>query len=273
METTEKLEGLKQNLAQLQRVAVAYSGGVDSTFLLWVARKVLGDGAVAVTAQLQSFPEHELEETKHFCRERGIRQIICEIDELKLEKFRENPPDRCYYCKKHIFSEISRVLREQGDYVLVEGSNVDDASDYRPGARAIRELGVKSPLQDAGLTKNEIRQLSKQMELPTWDKPSCACLASRFAYGEMITTEKLSALETAENFLHELGFHQLRVRVHGSLARIEVLPQELPRLFEDTNRTRITQRLQELGFSYVTADLLGFRSGSMNECLRIEDTE
>ena len=242
----------------------------DSTFLLAVAHQVLGQGAGAVTAASPLIPEQELEEAAAFCRDRGIVQILCPVDALAVEKIRSNPPDRCYWCKQAVFTALGQAAAGHGFAVLAEGSNTDDTGDYRPGMRAVRELGVRSPLLEAGLSKADIRALSRQMGLPTWDKPSFACLASRFVYGERITLKKLSMVEQAEQYLLDLGFRQLRVRMHGEgLARIEVPAEELPSLL--THRIEVSERLHAVGFDYVTMDLQGYRSGSMNETLTEEE--
>ena len=266
-ETRQKYANLQENLKKLGSAAVAFSGGVDSTFLLKAPHAALGDRAVAVPATASAFPKRESGEAISFCEEEGIRQIRYDFDVMSVEGFAQNPPDRCYLCKRTLFRHIQRLAAENDLAYVVEGSNMDDNRDYRPGHRAIAELGIKSPLRDAGLTKAEIRELSREMGLPTWDKPSYACLASRFVYGETITPEKLSMVEQAEQFLMEQGFRQMRVRVHGNLARIEVPSEEIPRFMDDTLRRTIAARFQNLGFSYVTLDLLGFRSGSMNETL------
>ena len=249
-------------------MAVAFSGGVDSTFLLAVANEVLGDNALAVTAAPVFVPPRELEEAKNFCRERKIRQIVIPAEDLNIDGVRHNPPDRCYHCKKEIFGKIRKTAAENGITVVAEGSNVDDTGDYRPGMRAIRELSVVSPLLEAGLTKADIRALSKEMGLPTWSKPSFACLASRFVYGETITDEKLRAVDRAEQLLLELGFRQFRVRIHGNLARIELLPEDIQKAMSGETRKIITERLKDYGFQYVTMDLTGYRTGSMNEVLK-----
>lgn len=266
-EIERKYEQLKENLRALGSVAVAFSGGVDSTFLLKAAKEALGEKAVAITACSAAFPKREAKEAGDFCEREGVRQLIYEFDEMAVEGFAQNPPDRCYLCKRGLFENILRIARENGIAYVAEGSNLDDDGDYRPGHRAIAELGIKSPLREAGLTKAEIRTLSKELSLPTWDKPSYACLASRFVYGETITREKLGMVEQAEQLLLDRGFRQFRVRVHGNLARIEVLPEELDRLLEQELRREITERFREIGFAYVTADLAGYRMGSMNEVL------
>lgn len=271
MDIQEKYQKLQQNLRDLGSVVVAFSSGVDSTFLLKVAHDVLGDKAIAVTASSCSFPEREQKEAIKFCEENGIKHIICKSEELDIEGFRQNPTNRCYLCKHELFEKIWSLAKENNIENVVEGSNTDDDGDYRPGLQAVKELGVKSPLREAELSKAEIRELSKQLGLPTWDKQSFACLSSRFVYGETIDETKLGMVDKAEQLLLDLGFHQVRVRIHGMLARIEVSPEELAKLIDPAVREQITKNLKEFGFTYVTMDLLGYRTGSMNEILSLED--
>lgn len=263
-----KLEILKDNLRKKKSMAVAYSGGVDSTFLLRVAHETLGEDVLAITARSAAVPGRELAEAEAFCRQEGIRQVVFDANSLQTECFAKNPLNRCYYCKKGIFTRIREIARKHGIDCVAEGSNMDDMGDYRPGLAAVEELGVISPLREAGLYKEEIRELSRQLGLATGDKPSYACLASRFVYGEPITQEKLAVVEAAEDFLMSCGFTQMRVRVHGDLARIEVLPEAVMRLMEPHMREAVDAKFREYGFSYVTVDMRGYRTGSMNEILK-----
>ncbi|MCI6711343.1 MAG: ATP-dependent sacrificial sulfur transferase LarE [Firmicutes bacterium] len=267
MTLEQKYELLKEYIKSLGSVAVAFSGGVDSTFLLRTAHDVLGDKVLAVTASSCSFPERELREARKFCSENGIAHEVCESEELDIDGFRQNPVNRCYLCKHELFEKMIDIAAKKGFENVAEGSNMDDMGDYRPGLQAIAELEVKSPLRAAGLYKEEIRQLSKQLGLPTWDKPSFACLASRFVYGETINEEKLGMVDRAEQLMIDLGFRQVRVRIHDKLARIEVLPEEIERVTQPDIRKKINDGFRECGFAYVTLDLAGYRTGSMNETL------
>jgi len=262
---TEKLKGIFQSMG---RVLVAYSGGVDSTLLLKVAKDTLGDeNVIAVTALSPLYPERELMGAERVAQEMGVRHLLIESNELEIPGFSKNPPNRCYYCKRELFGELVNLAKKESISSVVEGSTLDDEKDHRPGKKAVHELGVRSPLKEARFTKTDVRELSKILGLPTWDKPSFACLASRFPYGEEITPEGLRMVNEAEDFLFGLGFKQVRVRHYQNLARIEILQEEMGRLMEGSLREGVVSTLKKIGYQYVTLDLQGFRSGSMNEVL------
>jgi uncharacterized protein len=262
-----KKQKLQDYIKSLGSLAVAFSGGVDSSFLLKCAHEALGDNMLAVTARSSTFPQRELSESIEFAKSYGIRQELIDSEEIDIRGYAENPADRCYYCKNELFSKIKKLANEKGIKYMAEGSNMDDLGDFRPGLKAASEQGAVSPLRFAGLNKEEIRILSKEMGLPTWDKPSFACLASRVPYGQRITREKLGVIDEAEQFLMDLGFRQVRVRHHGDIARIELVKSDMPKVFENGLYEKIYSKLKELGFTYVTLDLKGYSTGSMNSVL------
>lgn len=260
---------LKEYLTRIGSVAVAFSGGVDSAFLLKTAVDILGrDKVLAITAVSSLFPEREQREAEEFCVKYGIKQIKVNHNEFEIKGFENNPPNRCYLCKRRLFEQIISIAEDKNIKHVVDGSNMDDNGDYRPGMEAAKELNIKSPLQYAGLYKKDIRELSRKIGLSTWNKPSLACLASRFAYGEIISEKKLAMVDKAEQLLFDMGFRQLRVRIHGQengfIARIEIMPEEFPQLMEEDSRKRINKYFREIGFSYVALDLEGYRMGNMN---------
>lgn len=272
-ELNKKYEELQNYFKELGSVAVAFSSGVDSTFMLKVAHDVLGDKAIAVTARSHSFPVREKNEAEEFCKKEGIQHIFVDSEELSIPGFEKNPKNRCYLCKHELFEEIIEVAKKHNLAYVCEGSNLDDNGDYRPGLQAVAELGVKSPLRHCNLWKSEIRAISKELGLETWKKQSFACLSSRFVYGEIITVEKLDMVDKAEQILLDLGFTQERVRIHsfgtgetsGNIARIEVKPEEFPLILQ--NKDKIVEEFKVIGFNYVSLDLQGYRTGSMNETL------
>ena len=263
--TNGKLERLKSTIRELDSAIVAFSGGVDSSLVARLCYDVLGDKALAVTARSETYPHYELENAKKVAREMGITHLIRDTKELDIPGFSSNPPNRCYFCKSELFERLKGLAQEEGYKHVLDGANADDSQDYRPGSQAASELGVRSPLKEVGLSKEEVRSLSKALGLSTWDKPSYACMSSRFPYGQEITTGKLQMVSLAEDFLRSLGLRQFRLRHHNGIARLEVAQEEIPLAIE--KRGEIVKKCKELGYTYVTLDLQGYRTGSMNEVL------
>lgn len=269
-ETLSKYERLKESLLQMGKVLVAFSGGVDSTFLLKVAQDVLEENVLAVIAQSETYPESERAAAIQLVKRLKVRFRVIETKELENPNFSSNPPERCYFCKRELFSRLKEIAASERIPYVLDGSNFDDTADFRPGLKAINELGVRSPLKEVGLKKDEIRRLSKSLRLPTWDRPSMACLSSRFPYHTEIEPESLNQVSQAEEFLKKRGFSQVRVRHHGQIARIEVDPLEFPKIIDKKVIERIIEHFKKIGYVYITLDLAGFRSGSMNEPLLLE---
>ena len=261
-----KEQKLKEYISSLKNVAVAFSGGVNSALLLKIAHNILGERAVAVTAESDSMPRREFKETVQFCKDEGITQIICRSSELKNEKYVKNPENRCYYCKKEIFTAIKEIAFENDIEYIAEGSNASDLREYRPSLLVCHELGILSPLRATGFFENEVRELARNSGVSVWNKPCFSCLASRIPYNEEITLEKLQMIELSEQVLYDLGFHQFRVRHHGTVARIEIMPEEFQKCIEYSEF--ITEQLKMFGFTYVSLDLQGYRAKSMIEALK-----
>jgi len=270
-DSNTKFQNLKKILSEMDSVLVAYSGGVDSTLVLRVANEVLGSRVLAVTAESSVYPSEEVEQAKALAENLGVKYKIIETQELSNPKFFNNPKDRCYWCKRELFGELASIAGENDLKYVLDGTNLDDLNDFRPGMKAAHEFGVRSPLREAAFTKEDIRSVSKRLGLPIWSKPSLPCLASRFPYGMKITEENLVKVDQAETFLKMLDLTQVRVRHHDTIARIEVPKEDIPKLFEETARSRLLSYLKKLGYSYVAVDIEGYRTGSMNEVLTGDD--
>ncbi len=269
----EKLLKLREIVGNLKSVVVAFSGGVDSTLVVKVCYDVLKDNSMAVTARSETYPDFEFEEAKKLAKEIGIRHLVLNTSELAIEGFASNPPNRCYFCKTELFEKLKDIAKQHRFLHVADGANLDDMEDYRPGLEASKELGVKSPLKEAGMTKKDVREASKMLNLPNWNKPAYACMSSRFPYGQSITEEKLKMVSEAEKYLRDLGLEQFRVRHHETIARIEVLPEDIHILTNSPTRDELLSKFKEIGFTYVTLDLEGYRSGSMNEVLSAGATQ
>ncbi len=267
MEVEKKLSRLKEIISKLESVVVAFSGGVDSTLVSKVCYDVLKDKSMAVTARSETYPDFEYKESQKLAKEIGIKHLVIDTSELSIEGFANNPPERCYFCKTELFGKLKDIAKENSFLNVADGANLDDTQEFRPGLQASKELNVRSPLKESGMTKNDIREVSKMLNLPNWNKPAYACMSSRFPYGQSITEEKLSMVSEAEKYLRGLGLIQFRVRHHETIARIEVLPEDIHLLTNSPAREELTEKFKEIGFTYVTLDLEGYRSGSMNEVL------
>lgn len=261
----EKYNSLINIVKNQKKVAVAFSGGVDSTFLLKSAKEAIGENVLAIVIKTGNMPERELREALEFLKKEEIAYEICTVDETEIKGFKENPSNRCYICKTALFQTMKQLAEKKGIFNIIEGSNLDDMNDYRPGLAALQELGIKSPLREAQLTKREIRILSQELGLDTWDKPAYSCLATRIPYGEIITKEKLKMVEMCENYLIELGFSQIRVRHHGTLARIEADRKEMEMFYDERIQKEINQYFKKVGFLYTALDLAGYQMGNMNQ--------
>ena len=267
MDVEEKLFKLKEVVSKLNSVVVAFSGGVDSTLVTKVCYDTLKANSMAVTARSETYPDFEFKEAQKLAKEICIKHLVIDTSELAIEGFANNPPERCYFCKTELFGKLKDIAKEHGFLNVADGANLDDTQEFRPGLQASKELNVRSPLKEAGMTKKDIREVSKMLNLPNWNKPAYACMSSRFPYGQSITEEKLSMVSEAEKYLRGLGLVQFRVRHHETIARIEVLSEDIQILTNSPAREELTAKFKKIGFTYVTLDLEGYRSGSMNEVL------